>query len=230
MFHAISLCPLRASLAQLTLPARAGTLLASLAAATALTAAAIAIPRHDAGPATEAAISATQPAATLVLAQGAALPRLDDAAETIRARLLSISGVGAVSLRGLQTAGLEVHYAPANLARLGVRETELQAAVPMQPGGAHRGSIVVQPDAAGAGVGAIANLPVTAGPHVMRLGDMAAVARVMLPAPVSTLRRDGQPAVDIMVTPALGANTRELGRSVAASLAAASLPAEVRMR
>ncbi len=129
------------------------------------------------------------------------LTRLRDAAEQARAELLGRPGVGAVTLRGLVTTGLEVEYAPARLARSGVTVGDLRAAVPAQS--VAPGRIVLSLDAAQGGPQPVADRIVHGRGKAVRLGDVATVARVAI-APVSTLSRNGHPAVELVVLPAPG--------------------------
>jgi multidrug efflux pump subunit AcrB len=218
VFQTLTACPLRTSLSAPFPRVRLGSghILVALAATAAL---ALGVVRGGVAPSTVPPVSAAQPVATLVADGGETLAALDASAEALRARLLALPGVGAVALRGVQTAGLEVLYAPARLARLGVREADLRAALPGQPTMAAPGRISLSPAAAQGGPQVIADLPVRAGQRVFRLGDLAAVARTPLRSPVSTLRRGGRPAVEVTVVPARGAAGPALDRAVAASLA-----------
>ena len=200
---------------------------ALLAAAAVVAGALSALPARNFAVAT--APSAPYAAATLVADRGASAEALLGAAEDVRARLLSVSGVGAVALRGMQVAGLEIDYAPARLARFGLRPADLQAAVPALVRAFVPGRIAIRQDAAQAGPQPIADLSIRVGEQFLRLGDVATVARTALASPVSTLQQDGQAEVQIVVTPARGADT-SLGRRVAAKLAGAALPGDVHLR
>ena len=174
-------------------------------------------------------------AAMLVAGHGTSAAVLLGAAETVRARLLQASGVGAVDVRGLQPGGLEVDYAPARLARFGLTATDLLAALPVQADRSSPGRLAIRQEAAQSGPQPIADLPVRAGHRVLRLGDVATVARTALPSPVATLpqggalRQGGGLAVELVVIPANGADGT-LARRVAASLARAALPGDIRVR
>ncbi len=205
-------------------PSRITTLLAASAAFAIALAAGIVRPADG----LPAAVTPFE-AATLVAHGDVSSAALLDAAETVRARLLSISGVGSVSLRGLQPGGVEVDYAPARLARFGLTAADLRAALPVQAGRSAPGRLAIQQDAAQSGPQSLADMPVVAGGHVLRVGDVATVVRTALPIPVATLRQDGAPAVELVVTPASGSDG-SLERRVAAGLARATLPADIRVR
>jgi multidrug efflux pump subunit AcrB len=168
-----------------------------------------------------AAPAAPRLAATLI-APDAAVPALRDAAETIRERLLGVSGVGAVTLRGVLQQRLVVEYAPSSLARLGLTPADLAAALPTDPAQSASGHLALRPEATQQGPQPIANLGVHAGGRVFRLGDIAAVTRAKLEPPVSILTRNGHPAVEILVTPAQGASRAALDHALSRAMAAAA--------
>lgn len=150
------------------------------------------------------------------------------ASDSLRAELRAVPGVGAVEVRGLQTTGVELRFSPSRLADMGVRRADLLASVPAQA--KSPGVIAVRADVAQDGPEVVADMPVQAGQHVMRLGDLAFVARTPLPAPIARLHRDGHPAVEVFVLPAQGEAGPVLDRRIATALAAAKLPANVAMK
>ena len=155
-------------------------------------------------------------------ASDASLVALRDRAETVRAQLLGLPGVGAIRLHGLLTTGLDVEYAPARLARLGITPDDLRAAVPAQAH-ASPGHIAVRLDAAQDGPQAIADRIVHASGQAFRLGDVATVARVDID-PVSVLSRDGHPAVDVEIVPAPGIAAGSLDGLVKARMEGMAAP------
>lgn len=159
-----------------------------------------------------------------LMADGTALASLADRAEAVRARLLATSGIGAVALRGLETSGLEVIYAPARLAQLGISPQMLAAAVQGDAKAGQPGRIILRRNVVQGGLQAMVDLPVRSGRGVFRLGDIATVARTILPVPVSTLTRNGQPAVRIVVTPVAGGTRLEIDHAIAAIQAGAGAP------
>ncbi len=147
----------------------------------------------------------------VVTVQAASLLSLRDAAEGVRARLLTLPGVGAVRLHGLLTTGLEVDYARARLARFGITPGELRAALPSQAQETSPGHLAMPLDSVEDGPQPIADRIVHAGGRSLRVGDVATVARLGI-EPVSVLSRDGRPAVDVEIVPALGAAAGSLDR------------------
>lgn len=224
MFHVLSAWPGRSFLCSQPATGR-GIAALALAGFVGLTAGAAILWNPTAEP--EHVASLGGPVATLVSDQPAALA---DTAEAARARLLALPGVGAVTLNGLQVAGLELDYSPARLLRLGVREADLRAAVPVQDGPARPGRLPLRLDASQGGPESVVNLPVQAGSRVFRLGDLVSVARVPLREPLPILRHDGHPAVEISVVPAIGAAGPTLDRRVADSLATMKLPDRLALR
>ena len=229
MFLSLAACPVRATLhaspAGEARPARTGTSALALGAGAATLAAAMALlPARPAAPTLSPAI---QQSATLSMEDGASLVVLRDAAEDLRARVLAVPGVGAVSLHGLQSSGVEVQYTASHLARFGVSPADLRAALPVQAANSAPGHLAVRIDAAQNGVQPIADMPVRAGQRVLRLGDVAAVVRTPLAAPVATLSRNGRPAVELVVTPATGVSRAALDRRVAGVLTTSPLPAGI---
>ena len=224
MFHALSLHNFRASavLPRGLQPAQIAPL--ALASAALIVAVLANAPRDASAP----PVSADSPVATLMQSADGSTALLQTAADGLRAELRAVPGVGAVEMRGLQTAGIEVRYSPSRLAHLGIRNADLLASVPAQA--ASPGAIAVRPDVAQDGPEAVADMPVRAGRHVMRLGDLAFVARTPLPTPVARLHRDGRPAVELFITPAHGEGGPTLDRRVAKALAAVLLPTGVEMK
>lgn len=180
-------------------------------------------------PASSAPTPSTYSAATLVAGQGTSRATLLDSAEVVRARLLQISGVGAVRLRGLQPGGLNVLYAPARLARFGLTPADLRSVVPVEANLSAPGTLTVAQDAAQSGPQPIADTLVRAGGHVFRVGDVATVARTVLASPGATREEVGGLTVELVVTPAHGADS-SLERRIGAGLAQAALPADIRLR
>ncbi len=172
-------------------PGLIGRRLLAVTAAGALVAAAAIIPQ---GKARAPAFSAP------VIVQDSNVVALRDKAEAMRAAMLRLPGVAAVTITGLRQQGLAVEYTPGRLAKLGLTAASLAAALPADQAQSQPGHLVLQAKAAGDMQG-VANFPVRAGGRVFRLGDVAMVMRVPLAAPVSTMDIEGQPAAQLSVVP-----------------------------
>ena len=135
-----------------------------------------------------------------VIVQDGSVAALRDKAEAMRADMLRLPDVAAVTITGLRQQGLAVEYTTRRLARFGLTAASLAAAVPADLAQSRPGHLVLQAQAAGDLQG-VANLPVRGAGQVFRLGDVAMVMRAPLATPVSTMNIEGQPAAQLSVVP-----------------------------
>jgi multidrug efflux pump len=156
---------------------------------------------------------------------GFALPALRHVVEDVREGLLPVPGVGKIGLVGDQEERLYIDFSHRKLAELGLSVPDVMAVVSnenaMAAGGfvdtAHD-RVYVRPGNSVDGVEALRAIPISAGGHRVRLGDIATVSRGTVDPPSATMRVNGKPALGLTISMAQGGNIVDLGRRVAARM------------
>ncbi len=170
-------------------------------------------------------------------ADGIGLSELKHIAEDVREQLIGVPGVGKVILLGPQDERIEIDVSYRKLAELGLSLQDVFAAVHQENSVVASGFVDTAHDRIRVrtrpsldGPAALAALPVQAHGHLLRLGDFATIGRTTVDPPVSTMRVGGHPALGLGISMAAGGNILDLGRNVAARLAAVepTLPLGVR--
>jgi multidrug efflux pump len=162
---------------------------------------------------------------------GFSLPELKHVAEDVREQLINtaggVPGLGKVLLLGRQDERIAIEVSWRKLAELGLTLQDVFAAVQKENAVVDSGFVETEHDRirvrtrpALDGPAALAALPVQAHGRLLRLGDFASIVRTTADPPTSTMRVDGRPALGLGVSMADGGNILDLGRAVAARLAA----------
>ncbi len=158
-------------------------------------------------------------------ADGLSLPELKHVAEDVREQLVGVPGVGKVILLGQQDERIEIEVSYRKLAELGLSLQDVFAAVRQENSVVASGFVDTAQDRIRVrtrpsldGPAALAALPLQAHGHLLRLGDIASIARITVDPPVSTMRVNGHPALGLGISMADGGNILDLGRRVAARL------------
>ena len=133
---------------------------------------------------------------------GFTLPELRHVVEDVREDLLPVPGVGKIGLVGDQEERLYIDFSHRKLAELGLSVPDVMAVVSnenaMAAGGfvdTARDRVYVRPGDSVDGVEASRAIPISAGGHRVRLGDIATVSRGTVDPPAATMRVNGKPAL-----------------------------------
>jgi len=165
---------------------------------------------------------------------GSGPAELRDYADTIRAELLRVPGVGKVDYFGDQEQRITIEIDNARLATLGITPAQLGHAIAAQnavvPGGfvdTGIDRVYVRPSGQFTDVMSLRETSLRINDKLFRLGDLAQVRRGYVDPPVEQVRHDGRPALAIGVTMQAGGDVVELGRALDAATARirAGLPA-----
>ncbi|HEY0181601.1 MAG TPA: efflux RND transporter permease subunit, partial [Rhodopila sp.] len=157
-------------------------------------------------------------------------------AETLRERLLHVPGVKKVNIVGEQPERVFVNFSYARLATLGVSAQEVFAALQRQNAVTPAGSIdtkgpqiYIRLDGALDDLQKIRDTPIAAGGRVLKLSDVAEVARGTEDPPSFLIRHNGEPSLVLTVVMQDGWNGLALGKSLdeAEKTLGADLPAGV---
>jgi multidrug efflux pump len=131
--------------------------------------------------------------------------------EDVREGLLAVPGVGKISLVGDQEERLYVDFSHRKLAELGLCVQDVMAVMTnenaMAVGGfvdTAQDRVYVRPGNSLEGVEALRAIPISAGGHRVKLGDIATVSRGMVDAPAATMRMNGDPALGLTISMAQG--------------------------
>jgi len=134
-------------------------------------------------------------------------------AEAIRTQLLHVPGAEKVTIAGEVPRTLFVEFSHARLATLGVTPAAIAQAINRQGMLASAGivetaatRVPVRIPGAIDGAAALAEVPVPAGGHTIRLGDIASISRGYQDPPQATIRHNGEPAVVIAMSVQAGTN------------------------
>lgn len=142
-------------------------------------------------------------------------------AERIRDRLLRVPGAEKVTIAGEVPRTLFVEFSHTRLATLGITAADIAQAINRQnmvaaAGIVETGTTRVPVRVTGAidGASALAEVPVPADGHTVRLGDIARISRGYQDPPDATIRHDGQPAVVLAVSVQAGTNGVDFGKAL----------------
>jgi multidrug efflux pump subunit AcrB len=142
-------------------------------------------------------------------------------AERIRDRLLRVPGAEKVTIAGEVPRTLFVEFSHARLATLGITPAAIAQAINRQSMVAAAGMVEtsttrvpVRIPGAIDGASALAEVPVPAGGHTVRLGDIANISRGYQDPPDATIRHNGQPAVVLAVSVQDGTNGVDFGKAL----------------
>jgi multidrug efflux pump subunit AcrB len=165
---------------------------------------------------------------------GFGFAELRDYADSIRAELLRVPGVGKVDYFGDQEQRITIEIDNARLATLGIAPAQLAAAIGAQNVVAAAGVITtnedrifVRPSGQFGDIEGLRETSLRINGKLFRLGDLANVQRGYVDPPVEQVRYMGRPALAIGVTMQAGGNVVELGHALetAAKRIKANLPA-----
>jgi multidrug efflux pump len=152
---------------------------------------------------------------------GFSLPELRHIVEDVREGLLTVPGIGKISVIGEQEERLYIDFSHRKLAELGLTVADIMTVVArenaVQAGGfadTPQDRVYVRAGDGLDGVEALRAIPVQAGGRRIRLGDIATVSRGVIDPPVATMRVNGKPTLALGVSMAQGGNILDLGRRV----------------
>lgn len=165
---------------------------------------------------------------------GSGFAELHDYADTIRAELLRVPGVGKVDYFGDQDQRITIEIDNARLATLGITPTQLGTAIAAQNAVASAGIITtaddrifVRPSGQFGDVESLRETSLRVDGKLFRLGDVAEVKRGYVDPPVEEVRYMGRPVLAIGVTMQAGGDVVQLGHALDGALTRirANLPA-----
>jgi multidrug efflux pump len=171
-------------------------------------------------------------------APGLDYAQLKDTAERIRDELLRVPNVGKVEIFGIQDEKIFVELSNTKLATLGIDQSVIIQALSQQNAVAGAGffeladeRIQVRPGGAFNTTQAVADTLIRAGNRSFRLGDIATIKRGTMDPPNTQVRYGGEQALAIGIAIAKGGDVIQLGKDLAASVAAqqAALPVGVEL-
>jgi multidrug efflux pump subunit AcrB len=166
--------------------------------------------------------------------EGSGFAELRDYADTIRAELLRVPGVGKVDYFGDQEQRITIGIDNARLATLGITPAQLGSAIAAQNAVAAAGLITtaedrifVRPSGQFGDVDSLRDTSLRINGKLFRLGDLADVQRGYVDPPVEQVRYMGRQVLAIGVTMQAGGNVVELGQALeqATTRIRANLPA-----
>ncbi len=169
----------------------------------------------------------------MLTADGLDLAQLKARAEDVRQELLRVPDVNKVDIIGERPQKIFIEFSHAKLATLGVTPQQIFDSVARQNAVVSGGAIDTTADrihlrvtGGFSGVAAIAAVPVEAGGHVFRLGDIANVKRGYEDPPTFLVREGGNPAIGLGVSIQDGANIVSFGGNLKKAIRTiqASLP------
>jgi multidrug efflux pump len=163
-------------------------------------------------------------------------PELQALTEDIKRQTQASPGVTKVDVFGRQAEKVHVEFSSQRLAALGISVPTLIEALSRQnllsPSGASQGradQVYVRVDGALRNAREVANVFITAGGKLLRLGDVAKVTSGLEDPPTYTVRHDGRPVLMLAITFDQRGNILKLGQELDAHMAAiqAELPVGV---
>ncbi len=166
-------------------------------------------------------------------AKGMPMRELARQAEVIRQDLLHVPGVKKINILGERPEQIFVEFSYAKLATLGVSAQDIAAALQRQNTVTPAGSIdtrgpqvFLRFDGAYDSLEAIADTPIVAGGHTLKLSDVAEVRRGYQDPETYIIRHDGEPTIMLAAVMQQGWNGLELGKALEArsSAIAETLP------
>jgi multidrug efflux pump subunit AcrB len=163
----------------------------------------------------------------LITGDGYSMRELEDYAKSLRGDLLTVEGVGKVSLNGAQREAIYVEISRERAAALGVSVNQIYNDLAQQNAVVSAGDVkignrrlMIQPSGTVDSVSAIENLEVsTSGGTIAYLSDIATVTREYVTPSSLELRWNGQPAIALGVSNVIGANVVKMGNGINAKLA-----------
>jgi multidrug efflux pump len=161
-----------------------------------------------------------------VKGDGFGLGELSDVAEDIKRRLLKVPMVKKVDIYGKQARKIYVEFSHERLAALGITPIVIAESLKSQNSLDAAGSIdtrgdrvLVRVSGQFASVDDIRNVPVEAGGRVIKLGDIATVARGYEDPPTYSVRHNGQPVLMLGISMTDDGNIVDLGKAMEAAVA-----------
>ena len=159
----------------------------------------------------------------LITGEGFTPKELHDYAKSLRTELLSVEGVGKVTLLGQQSEAIYVEIARDRAAALGVSLERVYADLDRQNSVVPAGDVrvgdrrlAVLPSGVVDSVASIEDIivsPVSTG-VLVRLGDIATVYRGYVEPPHHLVRYNGQPAIALGIANVTGANVAKMGAAI----------------
>ena len=163
-----------------------------------------------------------------ITGEGYSLGEIARYARELERELVLVPGVARVQPVGAPEEAIYVEYRPARLIRLGLSAERIARVLEGQNLVSAAGSVsaggerlAIRPSAAVTAPEALEELVITdaAGERAFRLGDIATVRRGVREPAKKLLFRDGEPAIGLGISAALGGNVVALGERVKARLA-----------
>ncbi|TWH46118.1 efflux RND transporter permease subunit [Sporomusa sp. KB1] len=152
---------------------------------------------------------------------GYSYEELRERAEKIRRILVDVSGVRKVDVIGVQTEKIYIELENAKLAQLGLVPSDMMNVVKAQNAMAPSGMLETAADNVYLRVSGmfenlddVKNLPVRAGGHNLRLGDVARITRGYSDPPDPRMFYNGQPAIGLALSMDKGGNILDLGTNL----------------
>ncbi|WP_166359672.1 efflux RND transporter permease subunit [Pseudomonas akapageensis] len=146
---------------------------------------------------------------------------LSDAAEDIKRQMLKVPMVKKIDLIGKQAKRVYVEFSHERLAALGITPLAIAESLKSQnamlPAGqidTHGDRVMVRVSGQFASEDAIRNVPIAAGGRLIKLGDIATVARGFEDPPTYTVRHNGQPVLMLGITMTNDGNIVDLGKAM----------------
>ncbi|MFO1026308.1 MAG: efflux RND transporter permease subunit [Acetobacteraceae bacterium] len=158
---------------------------------------------------------------------GFTLPQLRHVVDDVRESLLSVRGVGKITIIGAQEERIYIEFSHRKLAELGLTVPEVINLVArenaVEAGGfaeTPRDRIYVRTADGLPGEAALRDLPISAGNRRLKLGDIATVTRGTVDPPLQTMSVNGKPGLGLAISMAPGGNILDLGKAIAAKMEA----------
>ncbi|WP_371362432.1 Efflux pump membrane transporter BepE [Sporomusa rhizae] len=146
---------------------------------------------------------------------------LREKAETIRRTLLGVPSVKKIELIGVQTEKIYIEMETNKLSKLGITPADISTAIQAQNAMAPSGmletvsdNVYVRITGMFENLDDLKNLPIRAGGHTFRLGDIATVERSYIDPPDPKMYYNGQPAVGLALSMERGGNILTLGQNL----------------
>lgn len=146
-------------------------------------------------------------------------------AERIRRTLLGVSGVKKVDLVGVQSEKIYIEMETAKMAQLGVAPSDIMSAIAAQnimtPSGmleTASDNVYLRVTGSFNNLEDLKTLPLQAGGHSLRLGDIAQITRSYSDPPDPKMFFNGQPAIGLALSMNKGGNILDLGASLGQTL------------
>ncbi len=159
---------------------------------------------------------------TLTADEGFTYGELEDYAQYIKQKLVTIEDVSKVSLFGIQDRIVNVYISEQKLSNAGVTPSDIQEAITKQnqlvnSGKLQTGSTEIRVDAIGTfqSLGEIEDLVITGkSGNQIRFRDIATVEKAYVDPPTVKMRMNGLPAIGIGIATRVGGNSVKMGAKV----------------